>query len=101
MSIISLIVTGNFDVIEVTDNTTGYLRTAWIVKNFKASTFRTRFIIKTATSSPLTYKVKLVSEIAPAGTSTRSDEAFKEWDRLLRTFENVIPEMQNRMGRNN
>ncbi len=97
--LINRIVAGQFDVIEVTDKTTGYLRTAWIVKKFKSATVRTRLIIKSGTSNPVSYKVKLVSEIGPANVSSKEDENFKEWDRLLRTFENIIQELQSRLGK--
>ncbi|SDD37190.1 hypothetical protein [Niabella drilacis] len=96
---LSRIITGYFDVIAITDKTTGYLCTAWSVKSFKAATIRTRLIIKTSSSDPLVYKAKLVSEYADAGTSANADEAFKKWDRVLRTFENAIPELQSRLGK--
>ncbi|MBS1783690.1 MAG: hypothetical protein JSS78_11535 [Bacteroidetes bacterium] len=97
--LISRIITNSFDVIQVTDKTTGYMCTAWVVKNFKAATIRTRLIIKTGSSDPLTYKAKLVSEYAPAGTSANADESFRQWDRLLRSFENVVSELQSRLGK--
>ncbi len=73
--------------------------TAWVVKNYKAATIRTRLIIKTTSNDPLSYKGKLISEIAPSGTSSSHDENFKAWDRLLRSFENVMPELQSRLGK--
>jgi hypothetical protein len=97
--LISRIITNSFDVIQVTDKSTGYMCTAWVVKTFKAATVRTRLIIKTASTDPLMYKAKLVSEIAPPGTSASQDEVFKVWDRILRTFENVIPELQSRLAK--
>ena len=97
--LISRIITNNFDVIQVTDKSTGYMCTAWVVKKFRAATIRTRLIIKTASTAPLTYKAKLVSEIAPVGTSSNQDENYRAWDRLLRTFENVIPDLQARLNK--
>jgi hypothetical protein len=97
--LISRIITGNFDVIEVTDKATGYMRTSWVVKTFKNATVRTRLIIKTGSSDPLIYKAKLVSEIGKAGATASQDENFKPWDRVLRTFENVIPDLQSRLGK--
>jgi len=47
----------------------------------------------------LTYKEKLVPKIAPPGTSGNADESFKNRDRMLRTFENVIPDLQSRPGK--
>ncbi len=95
--LINRIVASQFDVIEVTDKTTGYLRTAWIVKKFKSATVRTRLIIKSGTNN--SFKVKLVSEIGSVSASSRDDESFKSWDRLLRSFENIIQELQSRLGK--
>jgi hypothetical protein len=97
--LISRVITNSFDVIQVTDKATGYMCTAWVVKNFKAATIRTRLIIKTGSSDPLVYKAKLVSERGPAGTTATQDENFKPWDRVLRTFENVVPDLQSRLGK--
>ncbi len=97
--LISRIITGTFDVIEVTDKATGYMRTAWVIKTFKSATVRTRMIIKTGNSDPLVYKAKLVSEIGRPGATASQDENFKPWDRVLRTFENVIPDLQSRLGK--
>lgn len=97
--LLNRIVTGYFDVIAITDRTTGYMATAWTVKSFRSSVIRTRLIIKTGTTNPLVYKAKIVSEWAPPGTPASADEAFRSWDRLLRTFENVIPELQSRLGK--
>lgn len=93
------IVTDYFDAIEVSDKETSYLRTAWVVQTFKQNTIRSRFIIKLGNSSPLTYKVKLVSEYSGvAGTSVKSDELYHEWDRLLRKYENVVGDFNTRLG---
>lgn len=96
--LLNQIILSNIDVIEMTDKETGYIRTAWTVKTFKQNTVRTRIIVKQTSDSPLTFKVKLVSEESNASkTSVKSDELFKEWDRVLRSFSNVIPELQARM----
>jgi hypothetical protein len=96
---IGRVITNSFDVIQVTDKATGYMCTAWVVKNFKSGTIRTRLIIKTGSSDPLVYKAKLVSERGPAGSTASQDENFKPWDRVLRTFENVVPDLQSRLGK--
>lgn len=92
------IVASQFDVIEVTDKSTGYLRTAWVVKKFRSATVRTRLIVKPGNSGNH-YIVKLISEIGAPSVSSREDESFKTWDRLLRAFENVIQELQSRLGK--
>jgi hypothetical protein len=94
---ISGIVTGYFDILETTDKSAGYLRTGWVLKNYKTATIRTRVIIKSASTDPLVYKAKLVSEIGKPGASSSQDEAFKPWDRVLRSYENLIPDLQSRL----
>ena len=96
--LISEIVTSSFDVIETSDKSTGYMRTAWVTQSFLQNTIRTRIVIKSAGTSPLKYKVKLISEYSgQAGSSVKNDELFKSWDRLLRKYENIISELQTRL----
>ncbi len=95
--ILNQIITNYFDVIEISDRETGYLRTAWNLHTFDNVTVRTRLIIKIGTLEPLSYKVKLVSEIAGPGTSVKSDHKFAEWDRVLRTYETVIDQITSRL----
>ena len=96
--LISQIITSYFDVIEVTDRNTGYLRTSWVVQTFKQNTIRTRMIVKLGNSDPLSYKIKLISEQSgQPTTSVKSDELFKEWDRVLRKYKEVINEIQGRL----
>lgn len=93
------VVTDYFDAIEVADKETSYLRTAWSVQTFQQNTIRTRLIIKLAKSDPLTYKIKLVSEYSGYPlTSVKSDELFHDWDRILRKYQNVISDMNSRLG---
>ncbi len=96
--LLSIIVQDKFDIIEVTDKNTGYLRTAWIVQNFDQNTVRTKLIIKLSATSPLIYKVKLLSEYSgKPNTSIKKDEDFKQWDRVLRKYTDIISEMQTRL----
>lgn len=96
--LINQIVLSSIDVIEMTDKETGYLRTSWQLKTFLQSTVRTRIIVKEASTDPLVFKVKLVSEASELPmVSVKSDELFKEWDRVLRSYEGVISEFQARV----
>jgi hypothetical protein len=96
--LINQIVLNYIDVIEMTDKETGYLRTSWSLKSFKYNTIRTRIIVKEYSDEPLIFKVKLVSEYSgSARTSVKSDEYFKEWDRVLRKYSNIISELQARI----
>lgn len=92
------IITSQFDIIEITDKETGYLRTAWAVQTFKGNTIRSRIVVKLGSIEPLYYKIKLMSEQSgESGTSPKSDEKFQEWDRVLRKYEGVVTEIQNRL----
>lgn len=95
--LLNSIITSYFDVIEASDKETSYLRTAWASQKFKAGIIRTRFIVKSETNED-GYKVKLVSEISDLQTTTsKNDEAFKEWDRVLRKYSNLISDLQARL----
>jgi hypothetical protein len=96
--LINQIVLNYIDVIEMTDKETGYLRTSWSLKTIKRNTVRTRIIVKEASSDPLVFKVKLISETSGMPlTSVKSDELYKEWDRVLRSYSDVISEFQARL----
>lgn len=96
--LINQIVLNYIDVIEMTDKETGYMRTAWSLQTFQQNTIRTRVIVKEASSNPLVFKVKLVSEESGnTMTSVKDDHLFKEWDRVLRSYTNVFSEFQARV----
>ena len=96
--IVSQITMNYFDNIELADRETGYLRTSWNVKNYPNNTIRTRIIVKQADIAPLKYTIKLVSEFSGAGqTSVKNDEDFKQWDRILNTYKDIISEYQSRL----
>lgn len=96
--LINQIVLNYIDVIEMTDKETGYLRTAWSLKTFMQNTVRTRIIIKESSTDPLVFKIKLISEYSGFPlTSVKSDELYKEWDRVLRSYSNLIGEFQARI----
>lgn len=96
--IINGIVTNYFDVIEMADKETSYLRTAWSMKNFPNNTIRTRIIVKPGNTGSLQYVVKIQSESSgAANTGAKDDEKFREWERILNTYKDVISEMQARL----
>ncbi len=96
--ILSQITMTYFDNIELADKETGYMRTAWNLKNFLNNTIRTRIIVKQADITPLKYTIKLVSEYSGrAKTSVKEDESYYPWDRILNTYKDVISEFQSRL----
>jgi len=97
--LLSRVVLDYFDVLETMDQKTGYIRTAWVLNKFKAANVRTRLIVKFGSNNPLTYKVKLMSELAPPLTSVKSDEQYQEWDRILRSYEPLIQDLRSRLAK--
>ncbi len=96
--LISQIIMSYFDIIEISDKETGYLRTAWVVQTYSKATIRTRVIIKQSDSSPLTYKIKIISEKSnEQKASVKDDEKFSKWDRVLRKYEGIVSEIQTRL----
>lgn len=96
--LINKIILNYIDVIEMTDKETGYLRTAWSLKTFKQNTVRTRIVVKKSSDKPLIFKIKLISEASGLPkTSVKSDELYREWDRVLRSYSDVIGEFQARL----
>ena len=90
----SLIVLSSFDILEITDKETGYLRTAWAISRFESSTVRTRIIVKQGDIDPIKFVVKIISEFTPdRDVSTNCDQCFGQWDRLLYQYKDIINEM--------
>jgi hypothetical protein len=96
---LSQIIMSQFDILEITDRSTGYMRTAWHIRVFgNGTTVRTRVIVKQGNIDPLKYIVKIVSEISIVkNASVKDDENFREWDRLLKTYKDLISEIQARL----
>ena len=82
--IISHIVTGYFDNLEMADRATGYMKTSWQSKSFARETVRTRIIVKQSGFEPLKYKLKIVSE-----NSGSSSESVKNDDKFPRVGQNL------------
>ena len=104
--LLSSIVLNYFDVLENSDSQTGYLRTAWQIKAWgvtapNESVVRTRVILKRVSDMPLRYSLKIVSEKNKDGLrrdwSTKDDENYQPWDRILNTYKDVISEAQTRL----
>jgi len=96
--VLGQIVTNYFDVLELSDKETGYIRTGWNVTTVaECCIIRTRIIVKQQNTSPLRYTVKLVSEHSYVARSSKDDEAFLPWSRVLLRYKDVINEIQERL----
>lgn len=97
--IVGQVVMNYNDNLEITDMNSGYLKTGWQSKQFSNKTVRTKILVKQSSSEPLKYKVKIISEYSDdAKVSVNDDEKFKEWDRILRAYNELISELQGRLN---
>ena len=94
-------VLSKFDVLENSDEKTGYLRTAWVGQTFMRgnNTIRTRVIIKLSSEDPLAFKIKFISqESARAGTAFNADEQYRDFGRILKKYDGFIEEMSTKLA---
>ncbi len=85
---------GKFDVLEMNDVNSGYLRTAWVGRSSGGSTIRMRVIVKMASEEPLSYKIKFISEIAPKPqTPYSADEKFVAFSRIWKKYDGFLDEI--------
>lgn len=89
-------ITTRYANIEQMDQASGYIRSVPIVKTYRTTTgdnsIRTYFLGSIASADPLVFKVKIVSD-----RSTGPDQ-WAPWHRIFREDEQLIEELQNRMG---
>lgn len=90
--------TNYFDNIEVRDKSAGWIKTAWRVTRFKEQTVRTRLEVRMSfiDDDVLSYKVRISVQIKE--NDCRSEQCYKNYDRVLRTFEPMIQELQTSVG---
>lgn len=90
--------TNYFDNIEVRDKTAGWIKTSWRVSKFKYQTVRTRLEVRMSfiDDDVLSYKVRIVVQIKENDCHT--EQCYKTYDRVLRTFEPMIQELQTTVG---
>lgn len=91
-------ITDYFDALEVSDSDVKYLRSAWIVDTFDGFVVRTRIIFRLTRDEPQEFKIKIVSERAPRNTSSRQDERFEAWDRVLKKYGTLLEEVNSRIS---
>jgi hypothetical protein len=96
--IIIATILGKFDVLEMNDEKSGYLRTNWIGVTYKRNTLRMRVIVKQTNEDPMQYKMKFITEISNrSGTPFTADEQFQPFDRILKKYDGFLDEMQTKL----
>jgi len=95
----SKVVMNYFDILEISDIGTGYLRTGWVSVSLPGNTIRTRLIVKAADSNTPKYVVKLISEASgKSGSNINDDKSFSEWNRVLLKYKDIISDIQSRLN---
>ena len=90
--------TNYFDNIEVRDKSAGWIKTSWRVTQFKKKTVRTRLEVRMTFTDDevLTYRARISVQIKK--NDCRGEQCFKNYDRVLRSFEPLIQELQTSVG---
>ncbi|MBD5333758.1 MAG: hypothetical protein HDR97_08500 [Bacteroides sp.] len=90
--------TNYFDNIEVRDKTAGWIKTSWRLTHFKNQIVRTRLEVRmTFTDDEVTsYRARIVVQIKDKDSHNERD--YKNYDRVLRSFEPMIEELQTTVG---
>jgi hypothetical protein len=87
-----------FDDFEENKGESGNLKSTWQAKVVGSKKIRSRLIVKVNTDSPLTYKVKIQSEYSDdSSVSTKDDEKFKEWDRVLKKYRGLLMNFNSKL----
>lgn len=89
-----------FDEMKTSDKASGFMNTAWEVDKFPESDvkIRTRVQIKEITNEGLAYQVRISTEKAPLDSP--GEHGYKPWERVLKRYEPLINELQQRIGKN-
>lgn len=98
--ILSQVLLNYFDEMKTSDKSSGYMNTAWVEQRFPMAEvkIRTMVQIKQIMSDGLAYQIRISSEISPINIS--GDNGFRPWPRVLKRYEPLINEMQQRLGSN-
>lgn len=92
------VTTSYFDNIEVRDKSAGWLKTAWRVSRFRYQTVRTRLEVRMQfiEEGVISYRMRLSVQIKD--NDCRGENCYVTYDRVLRTFEPLLQELQTSVG---
>jgi hypothetical protein len=97
--LMSQILLSKFDDMDVMDATSGYMRSDWKLKSYENTAVRSRILVKMAYQDPLTFRVTLESELSDSeNVNADDDAAFKSWNRILKSYDQMIQELKNIVG---
>lgn len=89
-----------FDEMKTSDKAAGYMNTAWEIDRFPKAGIKVRTMvqIKEITNEGLAYQIRISSEIA--ALDSPGEHGFKPWGRIIKRYDPLINEMQQRIGKN-
>ncbi len=96
---LAMISRSNFEVLTISDKSTGFMQSAWYIKKYNYYTVRQRFTASQVSINPLIFQVKIESEITESSKDDKDDESYEKWDRVLKSQADMFSEMQRRMGK--
>lgn len=90
--------TNYFDNIEVRDKAAGWIKTGWRISHFREQDVRTRMEIRMSFigEDVISYRVRLTVQIKDK--DCRGENCYKSYDRVIRTFEPMVQELQTSVG---
>lgn len=90
--------TNYFDNIEVRDKTAGWIKSSWRLTKFKYQTVRTRMEVRMSFTDEdvLSYRVRISVQIKD--NDCGGENCYENYDRVLRTFEPLVQELQTSVG---
>ncbi len=96
--ILSSVLLNYFDEVKTADKSSGFMNTAWSVATFPMAEVKVRTMvqIKQVINEGLAYQIKISSEIAPL--ESYGEQGFRQWPRVIKKYEPLINEMQQRLG---
>lgn len=91
--------TNYFDNIEVRDKAAGWIKTSWRISKFKYQTVRSRLEVRMSFTDEetISYRARITVQIKD-NDCRGGENCYKSYDRVLRTFEPLIQELQTSVG---
>ena len=96
--VLSSVLLNYFDEVKTADKSSGFMNTAWTTQTFPMAEVKVRTMvqIKQVINEGLAYQIKISSEFAPI--DTYGEQGYRQWSRVLKKYEPLINEMQQRLG---
>ena len=96
--LMSQVMLNYFDEFRTADQASGYMNTTWVTQTFPRADVKVRTMVQVKESSldGLAYSIRISTEIAPLKSGENS---YQPWNRVLKKYETLISEMQQRLGK--